>query len=378
MAGNNIGARVSNFIGFDPTPGFNLSKQANGQAGTYGVTATGTTNLFGRQQGQSSNDYVNGLTQRVNNSGQVPQYRNDASTTQQQSGAYTDGGAAQRQADLRQQYGDPSQYDAEIGQYQNQIGGLGAQQQVGEQNVNDQYNKAAQGYYDNKARDETSYNRDVQQNVRSYTNNRTKTMNSVRSNANALQRLLGMNGAGNSSAALEQAPYAAGLQGSQDLAGAQETYGMNGQRLSDEWTDRQKKYKDGFDDLENQKWQAMNGEKSKTAQARAGLLDKIANASVKRNLANGQTGAQAQAGRNQYQPEIESLLQQITQLGRTNANPVLQAQAVAPRDFTLSDYAQGRRTAIDSPELAGGGEINPVFASLFNNRRDEYNTPRFN
>lgn len=294
------------------------------------------------------------------------------------SGVYTGGGSGTDPlAAARAQYGDPSQYDAQIQAYNGQIGGLQGQEAVGLQNNANGYQLEHNRLGDEQAGSEKQYNTGIQQNTQTYQNNRTKTLNASRSNAQALQRLLGINGAGNSSAAYEQAPYAAALQGSQDIGEAQQTFGMNAQNLDTGWQDTQRKYKNAFDDLSTQKFQGDNSVKSNIAQSRADLLDKIATASVNRNLANGQTGGQAQAGRNQYQPEIDSLLQQITSLGKGYANPVIAAKSVDATPVQLSDYAQGRRLVAQNQPAAGNGDIASNFLPFLAQKRDDlYGTPQ--
>jgi hypothetical protein len=110
-------------------------------------------------------------------------------------------------------------------------------------------------------------------------------MSNTRATSNALQRLLGLNGAGNSSAALEQAPYAAGLQGNQNLNAAQQNYSTNTTRLKTSKEDADRGFKNAYEDLDTQKYGQENSLRSTIAQTRAGLLDKIAQAGVNKNLA---------------------------------------------------------------------------------------------
>lgn len=278
----------------------------------------------------------------------------------------TDNSLAAQQAAARAQYGDPSQYDQAINGYNKQLGGLGDYEQVGNYNVDQQYQKALQGVYDQQGIDERNYTNTKNQNTQAYTSNRTKTLNATRNNSLALQRLLGMNGAGNSSAALEQAPYAAGLQGTQDLQAAQQTYGTNMSNLDNNWSDAQKKYRDAFSDLDTQKAQGKNKVKSDVLGQRANLLQQIADATSKKNLASGRG-----AGANPYEGEIQSLLSQITQLGRTGGAPIT-AQKVAPANFTLADYAGGPQAAIQPGGNPAQQDIASIFQPLLGQKKDEY------
>jgi hypothetical protein len=367
--GSGIGYELSGGrVGSDITPNGSLMQAGRTQlANATGTKVAGlNTSVPGMSQDQ---------LQALHNQGNQVNQQQQASAAAAASGTYDANNAASARAAAIAQYGDPSLYDGQIQSYTGQINGLqGQADQYLQNNAND-YNLQGNRLRTNQANDQQAYDQQVQQNTQSYQNNRTKTLNSSRSNANALQRLLGLNGAGNSSAALEQAPYAAALQGSQDIADAQQTYSMNGQNLGTNWKKTQDQYKNAFEDLDNQKYQADNGARSKIAQARADLLDKLATADVTRNLASGMSGAQAQAARAKYQPEIDSLLHQVTQLGSTYDHPI-QAQNVQAAPLSLADYAAGRNLTAQNSDTAGGSDIQTPFLSLLaGNKKDQYGNP---
>lgn len=330
------------------------------------VVASNTSGFFNPNQGSFTNVqqpqsyYTQGQPQSQQSQG-----------GQQNSGTFTQ----DPQAAARQQYGDPSQYDSQIQGYQGELGGLDTQQNIRLQNLADQYQQGQNNLNDSNALNQRNYNQGVQQNTQSYTQNRTGIMNTTRSNANALQRLLGMNGAGNSSAALEQAPYAAALQGSVDLSGAQKAYGQNEQSLNTNWQDQTRKFKDAQDSLNAQNYQGQNSVRSGIAQQRATLLNSIADASVNKNLANGLTGQAALAGRNQYMPQIQQLQNQITQYGRSNPTPILATPAINTTPTSLTDYIQGKSAQV-TDGTPGGAAIDPTFLSVLNGqKRDKYGNP---
>lgn len=269
--------------------------------------------------------------------------------------------------------GDPNTaayYDDIGNQLQGQLGQLDPQQGIGLQNIANSYNLSGNRLREGQAVAQRNYDTSRNQNIQGYANNRSAITNNTASTNAALQRLLGINGSGYSSAAFEQAPYAAALQGTQQLGQAQQTYGNNQSALDTNWQDTQRGYSNAFSDLDRQKYQQENALRSSIAQTRASLLDKIAQASTNSGLARGENYAQAAAGRAPYQQQIDSLLSQITQLGSQYANPVLQEQNVSYAAPDLGQYTLGRQAA---PTTGGAqGTVDPTFLSLLTQDRDRY------
>jgi hypothetical protein len=374
---NPIGAAVGAVGDLGKGVAYELSR---GRIGTD-ITPNGSLMQAGRTQlANATNTPVAGLNTSIpDNTAQLQQFHtigNQTRATNQTAATNTAANDAYQSqlAAARAQYGDPSQYDSQLQSYTGQINGLQGQADIGLANNADAYYLQGNRLRTNQASDQQAYDQSVQQNTQGYQNNRTKVLNSARSNANALQRLLGLNGAGNSSAALEQAPYAAALQGSQDIGDAQQTYSTNAMNMDTGWKKTQQQYNDAFQDLDRQKYQQDNGVRSSIAQTRADLLDKMATAHVNRNLASGMTGAQAQAARNQYQPEIDQLLQQVTQLGRANPQAI-QAQNVQAAPISLADYAAGRNLTAQNQPTAAGNDMSLPFLNLLANKKDEYGSP---
>lgn len=246
------------------------------------------------------------------------------------------------------------QQQAGISSLQGQLDNLDPQQQVGMQNIDNSYNLSANRLDQSKGVAQRNYDTSTQQNSQSYANNRRGIISRTGANANALQRLLGINGSGNSSAAYELAPYAAGLQGSQDLGQAQQVYANNGSSLDTGWQDYLRNYGNAFEDLNNQKYQQQNGLKSSISQARANLL----------------SGIDQARGTNYNQDAISSLLDQMTQLGQQYASPVLREQNISYAAPNLSNYTMNKGGA----QTQGGAasEVDPTFLSLLAGQRDQY------
>jgi len=245
----------------------------------------------------------------------------------------------------------------QVSQLQTQLGGLDQQQNIGLQNLDNSFNLGANRLDQQNAVAQRNYDQQGQYNQQNYLNTKNGIQQNARATNNSLQRLLGLNGAGNSSAAYEQAPYATALQASTNLNGAQTTYGQNQGTLDTNWQDTQRSYRNSLDDLNNQKYQQQNSLKSSIASTRASLL----------------SGIQQANGSSQYQSTINDLLSQITGLGQQYANPVLRTADVAYKAPDLSQYNLDGNTAISQ----GGGaasSVDPTFLSLLtdNQKRDQY------
>lgn len=265
-------------------------------------------------------------------------------------------------------------YDDTANQLRGQLGGLDRQQEIGIGNIANSFNRSANRLDEQKGVAKRNYDTSVQQNTQGYLNNRNNILTNTRNQSNALQRLLGINGAGNSSAATEQAPYAAAMEGSQNLNTAQTTFGNNANSLDTGWEDTQRSYSNAFEDLNQQKFSQENNLKSSIAKTKADLLDKIAGAGVNANLARGQSYTQAIAARSPYQQQIDSLLSQIAEFSNQYANPVMRTADVAFKAPTLSDYTMGKRSAPGAAQAGGAqANVNPTFLGLLTGQqRDEY------
>lgn len=265
------------------------------------------------------------------------------------------GGYANYQAVQRQN----AQRAAQRAQLQAQIDQLDPQQRIGLSNIANSYNRTVNRLGEQRGMAERDYTTRVGQNGQQYSNTRNGIQQNTRATANSLQRLLGMNGAGFSSAALEQAPYAAALQGTQNLSQAQQTYANNGAALDTNWQDTERSYKNNLEDVGTQKYQQENGLRSSIAQTRANLLSQM----------------QAADGSTAYQSQINNLLGQITNYGKQYENPVMRAADVK---FAAPDMGQYNLTRGNTPQgiQQNGGaasEIAPSLLSVLTDRRDEEN-----
>ncbi|HEX4774762.1 MAG TPA: hypothetical protein VH234_04565 [Candidatus Saccharimonadales bacterium] len=244
-----------------------------------------------------------------------------------------------------------------IDQLNGQLGQLDNQQNIGLGNIQNSYQNSQNQLNQQNSLAQNQFNTQNQQNTQGYLNNRNNIITNTNAQANALQRLLGINGAGNSSAAYEQAPYAAAMYGSQNLNNAQQTYGNNASDLNNNWQQTESTYKNDLSNLDQQLYGQQNGLKSSIAQTRANILSQL---------------SAAQNGTTQYDPQINSLLGQITQLSNQYANPVLAAPNLSYTPSSLANYSLGPQTAGKNAPSAGQSDVNPTFLSLLGQQRDQF------
>ena len=280
---------------------------------------------------------------------------------------YQDGTQAASATAAREAADTAAYYNDIAGQLEGQIGQLDNQQNIGLGNINNSYTRSLNRLDQQKGVARRDYDTGLQNNQRSYLGTRNGVMQNARATQNALQRLLGINGSGNSSAAFEQAPYAVGLQASQNLNGAQQTYATNNQSLDTGWQDTERSYNNSREDLDTQKYQQENSLKSGIAQTRASLLDKIANARVQAKIAGGASYGQAAAARTPFQEQINGLLGQITNYGQQYANPVIRTGDIAYKAPSLNQYSLGQFGIGGSQQAPGAqSDMNPAFLGLLN------------
>lgn len=209
---------------------------------------------------------------------------------------------------------------------------LGAQQGVGDQNILNSYNSAFQQLTGQKAADLQNLTNQQSQAQSDNQSARDNIGASVRNVSQGLARLLGIHGAGNSSAATVLAPFAAAQQGNQQRSQVQQAYGQNMNALDQAITGTNTGYDNSFGQLATDKQQKENDLQSSIAQQRANLL-----------------GQRSDATNNQ--PAIQAILDSITQLG---LNPTFTPKAVQVAAPNLSQYNYTPTTA---PTLGGDSGV---------------------
>lgn len=280
-------------------------------------------------------------------------------------GAYVDpyggyGSYEAQQTAIQQAALDAAQRDA----LNAQLGRLDPQQATGLSNISNSYNQSANRLDQQKGIAKRNYDVGVEDTTRGYQTTRNNIGTRVRNRQNALQRLLGIAGSGNSSAAEESAPYAALREGTVNLTGAQQSYATNRRNQDTNWQDTERNYTNSFEDLNQDKYSKEQGLKASIAQTRASILDKLASIGTNRD---------------QYTGQINSLLDQITQLGNQYAAPVLRTGNVAYAAPSLQQYSLNARQpnvqlAPDQQSVASS--IDPSLVPLLPRKDvDEFGNP---
>jgi hypothetical protein len=347
-------------IGKDITPGFSATNVARTQAG----------NLLSSSPAPKAPS-------------QIPQYVDPGGGGGGASGTNSDGtfnpitsGGVGGAGGVAQ--GDPNlaaQYEDQANSLQGQLGFLDGQLTNGQQTIDNSYGQSLGSLNQQQDLAKHQYDTNIAQNTRDYSSTRNNAVTQVRSQANALQRLLGMNGAGNSSAAFEQAPYAAALQGSQLINNAQSVYSKNAANADNNWAQTQlsaKQQKDRLDQSKAQQQQKLQGD---VANSKATLLDQIRQANINASMARGsgyQTAAANQAG---LQNQISSLLQQIQNIG--HVNPLtFDSSSVQYKTPDMAQYSLDGATAPTSA-TNGSDNVDPTFLSYLtgNEKKDQFGNP---
>jgi len=286
------------------------------------------------------------------------------------SGGYTapTGPTAQELETQRQTAATIGQYDNLIGQWNNELGRLGSVEEGGINNINNQTTLARNRLGEDRNVARRNYELTDQGNVQNFLQGRGAVRSRMNSQNNALMRLLGANGAGSSSAMQDQVPSAVAQYGTQLLNPMQQAYNQNDQSIEYNWNDTQNRFGRADEDINMQADKLTRGLKSQISQTRAGLLDKIANATANKTLASGGNWQQAQAAMSPLQQQVNSLLDQIVGLGK---DPAINAQSVAYQAPTLADYQMGNAAGIRQQSGPAAG-VNPQFLNILGGRDDEY------
>lgn len=278
----------------------------------------------------------------------------------QYSGSYSSGGGSVAV--------DPAvaAYNAQANQYQDAYNALDGQLQAGIGNLQNGYNSNLNTLNDNNAVATRNYNTSVGQNTQNFLSTKNNINTTTRNNANSLQRLLGLNGAGNSSAATEAAPYAAALQGSQNLNGAQTTYANNQANLDTSFGDTKRAYEQKLKDLDQSLFAGKQGLQSQIAQQRVNLLNQITGA---------KTLAGDTSGNNQRSQQVKDLLASLTGLSNNYASPVQVDTNLNYTAPTAQDYSLGSQAVASNGQSGAASDIANPFLSLLTQKRDQYGQP---
>lgn len=231
---------------------------------------------------------------------------------------------------------DTGLYDQAINNLQSTQGTLDQQKDIGLQNINGDYQNNLQRLLNARNQTEKTYNTNKATNEQDNQKARSNIDFETGQRANALQRLLGSKGAGSSSAARFTAPYAAALEGTQQLNQVGDSYAKNQGALDTSWNSYLGNYDQSQKDLEAQKMNAQRSLESDVVGKRQTLLQQLAQLQTQRaQAAGGNPIAASQATfdqANALNPQIAQLGAQY--FGRVNvADPTYQAPDLAKYNY---------------------------------------------
>jgi hypothetical protein len=262
-------------------------------------------------------------------------------------------------------------YDSLQGNVQSQVDRLNPQLDVGNQNILDAYNTSYNTLLGQKGVTDRNYQTSKDQGLQDYVSGAGDIQAATGQQVNSLQRLLGAHGFGSSSASRVAAPYAAGLVGSQQTRGLQNTYDRNSQALDTNYGDYTNQYNTAVGDLGHQRDVQKNQLQSQIDTTRSSLLAQLAGIAQQRAQAKpGATYGDITAAASPYQQQIRDLGGQIDQLGRQYAQPVVQAAPPTYQAPKLDSYNVNRPDAPVVNNAPGAGSNLGSFLPLLLGQKD--------
>jgi len=260
-------------------------------------------------------------------------------------------------------------YDQAINQANAGIGRLDQQQQIGMQNVAGDYNNNLSRLMNAKNSTQKQYEGNVVDTKQDNLTARSNVDFETGQRANALQRLLGSKGSGSSSAARVAAPYAAALEGTQQLNQVGDAFKENMGALDTSWGNYQTGWNQSKEDLDAQKVNQERAVQSDVATKRADLLSNLSTLAAQRAQA---AGGNAATAAQPYLDQVNGLYSQINNLGaqyqgRVNvADPTYQAPE-------LSQYDYNQRGQIGVAQNAQQQGISPYLSILLGQKDRKQN-----
>jgi len=256
-------------------------------------------------------------------------------------------------------------YSSKIADVNNQIGALDPQLQAGKQNIQGGYNQAL--YNENLANDQATrdYNTAKQTSTQGALTAKNNIDSGVRQNTNALQRLLGLAGSGNSSASEVLAPYAASRAGDVQRQGVQTSFGQNQQALDTNYGDTQQKHQQNLGDLSTQEQNNLQDLQTGINTTRSSLLSSLASLTGQQAQAAGKTPTDIVAAEQPLLDQISNIIKSNAATGAKATNPVYNTTPTAFTAPNLSSYDVGS-TGAPSASLPAGTNVSstPYLAQL--------------
>jgi hypothetical protein len=344
LSNNNIGKTTSSLVGFDPTPGFNVTRSAP-------FISTG---------GSST---ASNVAAKAASSGSQPT-GNDGSGAY--SGSYAGGGSGGTSSADTNAY-----YDDAFGQADNELTRLANQEQIGLNNINNGYQNALNTLLGQKAITDRDYNTAKDQTLQDNVQAKGNIDLGVHQHNNALQRLLASHGY--SGSANQAASYGAAQQGTQQRTQVSKEFGRNQQALDTNYGDYNNQFNDSRNDLGAQKQGNESKLHSQIATNKAQLLNQLAGLTQQRSQAAGKSYQQALQDASPYVNQVNTLNSQIDQYG---ADPTYTPKAAVYHAPSLEAYNYDKTSAPTvGGNLAGAADnINPYLSVLLGQDKKQQNS----
>ncbi|MCA9334315.1 hypothetical protein KC963_04665 [Candidatus Saccharibacteria bacterium] len=263
-------------------------------------------------------------------------------------------------------------YDQAIGQANAGLGRLGSQEGIGIANVEGDFNNNLQRLLSAKNRTQQQYEGNKVTSTQDNLQARSDIDFATGQRANALKRLLGARGAGSSSASRVAAPYAAALEGTQQLNDVADTFAKNMGALDKSWGDYNFEWDQNKNDLEAQKVNAINAVKSEVANKRVNLLNTLAQLNTQRQQALGGSAGATVAAAQPYLNQVNDIYGQIDNLGRQFQGRVNVADPTysAP-DLSAYTYDPRNPVGFGGNQNAQAEAVSPYLSLLLNAKKKE-------
>lgn len=208
---------------------------------------------------------------------------------------------------------------------------------------------------------ERDFNTRRGQTIEDRTTAANNSISGTASRLNAIQRLLGAAGAGNSSAATILAPQISARAGSRDLFGIGRTFARNLGSLTQAFEDTEQNRLQVLDDIQQAYDINVRNARADSNLTRAGLLDDRRTASINRDIEGGTSYADAVARYAGDQRTIDQLLRDATSLGANPAVPQIGRVDFAAPNLEQFTLGSGGRLQVDTPQTTG---VNPLLLPI--------------
>jgi hypothetical protein len=261
-----------------------------------------------------------------------------------------------------------TQYQQAIDQTNNALGRLGNQENIALGNISGDFTNALQRLVGAKNRAQSQWEESKVNTTKDNMSARSDIDFATGQKANSLRRLLGARGSGSSSAFNFAAPYAAALEGSQQLRQVGDAFEKNMGALDTNWTNYQTDWNQSKEDLEAKKINSENSARADVAGKRANLLSTLAELMANKAQAE---GGNAVAAAQPYLDQVNGLYGQIDNLGAQYFGKVNVADPnyKAP-DLTQYDY-DARQAAQFAAPTAAAQAASPYLATLLGKKKQQ-------